>query len=571
MRVLVTRPEADSQAMAARLAVVGIDAIVAPMLRIVPEPKGAEQLPEALEGVRALLFTSANGVVAFAALHARRDWPVLAVGPATEAAARDAGFAEVHSADGDQAALVRLVAERLEPGPEPLLHVSGEAVAGDLAAALADRGFAVRRVVLYRAEPVGELPAAARAALAEGTLDGVLLFSPRTAERFVALANSAGEGILPRLPVAYCLSPAVAAAASPLPWRAMRVAEEPNLPALLRLVESDRPNDKETAMKEPEPAANGAVEAPPPAPAAEPASTRATVGLEATVVVAALVALAIGLSAPLWRGVFGLDARVPSAPAAPVDLGPLEARIGALERRPPPDTAPLSDAIRRLQADIARLSERPTSDPELTAEVQRIRGMIDGLTRRLAETETAMRDNRLRDRIGERALVAVTALRNAAERGPFPGELEAARAALAEDAAAKAAIEALAPYADKGVPDAGQIARRFDLQSAAIIQAARRTPGGDWVDRTVERMSSVLTVRRVEQPVAGTPDAHVATAEKALAARDVAAALQALAPIRDAVARAAPEWLADAEARRAVDTATTRAARRVAAILGQDR
>ncbi|BBK39666.1 hypothetical protein STAQ_47440 [Allostella sp. ATCC 35155] len=568
MRVLVTRPEADSQAMAAGLAALGIEAIVAPMLRIVPEPKGAEQLPAALEGVRALLFTSANGVAAFAALHARRDWPVLAVGPATEAAARDAGFAEVHSADGDQAALVRLVAERFEPGPQPLLHASGEAVAGDLAAALAERGFAVRRVVLYRAEPVGEIPAAARAALTEGTLDGVLLFSPRTAERFVALAKDAGEGILPRLPVAYCLSPAVAEAASPLPWRAVRVAEEPNLPTLLRLVESDRPNDKETAMKEPEPAANGAVEAPPPAPAAAPAPTRATVSLAATVAVAALVALAIGLSAPLWRGIFGLDGR---APAATVDLGPLEARIGALERRPPPDTAPLSDAIRRLQADIARLSERPTSDPALTAEVQRIRGMIDGLTRRLAETETAMRDNRLRDRIGERALVAVTALRNAAERGPFPGELEAARAALAEDAAAKEAIEALAPYADKGVPDAGQIARRFDLQSAAIIQAARRTPDGDWVDRTVERMSSVLTVRRVEQPVAGTPDAHVATAEKALAARDVAAALEALAPIRDAVSRAAPQWLADAEARRAVDTATTRAARRVAAILGQDR
>jgi len=360
----------------------------------------------------------------------------------------------------------------------------------------------------------------------------------------------------------------------------VRVAEEPNMPALLRLVESDRPNDKETAMKEPEPAANGAVDAPPAAPAepapaqpapAEPTPTRATVGLAATVVVAALVALVIGLSAPLWRGIFGLDARAPAAPAAPVDLGPLEARIGALERRPPPDTAPLSDAIRRLQADIARLSERPTSDPELTAEVQRIRGMIDGLTRRLAETETAMRDNRLRDRIGERALVAVTALRTAAERGPFPGELEAARAALAEDAAAKEAIEALAPYADKGVPDAGQLARRFDLRSAAIVQAARRAPDGDWVDRTVERMSSVLTVRRVEQPVAGTPDAHVATAEKALAARDVAAALEALAPIRDAVARAAPEWLADAEARRAVDTATTRASRRVAAILGQDR
>src|SRR5690606_19729666 len=99
----------------------------------------------------------------------------------------------------------------------------------------------------------------------------------------------------------------------------------------------------------------------------------------------------------------------------------------------------------------------------------------------------------------------------------------------------------------------------------------RRAPEGDWVDRTVERLSSVVTVRRVEAPAAGTPDAYVAAAEKALAQRDVAAALEALAPIRDAVAQAAPDWLATAEARRALDAATSRVARRVATILGQDR
>lgn len=574
MRVLLTRPEAESRALAARLAASGIVAVVAPLLRIEPVSEGADQLPSALDGVRAILFTSAQGVTAFATATPRRDLPVLAVGPATEAAARAAGFVTVEGADGDQAALVGLVGRSLPPGPEPLLHASGEDVAGDLTGELATAGYVVRRVVLYRAVTVETLPAAARDALVGGTLDGVLLFSPRTAGRFATLVETAGAAVLSRLPVAYCLSPAVAEAAANLPWRAVRVAAEPNTPSLVRLVEDDRPKDEEPTMKEPEAAAKGPADVPPPVAAAAPATVveptrRSAMDLVPSIVVAALVALFIVLSAPLWRGLFGLDPR--PTPVATVDLGPLETRIAALERRPPPDTAPLSDAIRRLQADIARVAERPTSDPALAADIQLLRGMIDALTRRLAETETAMRDNRLRDRIGERALVAVTALRTAAERGPFPGELEAARAALAEDPAAKEAIEALAPYADKGVADAGQLARRFDLASAAVIQAARRAPDGDWMDRTVERMSSVLTVRRVEQPAAGTPDAHVATAEKALAARDVAAALDALAPIREAVQRAAPDWLAAAEARRAVDAATTRASRRVAAILGQDR
>ncbi|BBK34599.1 uroporphyrinogen-III synthase [Stella humosa] len=596
MRVLLTRPEAESRALAAELAAAGILSVVAPVLRIEPVPEAAADLQQGLDGARALLFTSAQAVAAFARLSARRDLPVFAVGPATAAAARDAGFAAVEGADGDGAALALLVAARLEPGAEPLVHPAGADVAGDLPGALEKAGFQLRRVVLYKAEAVDGLPAAARDALRAGTLDGVLLFSPRTAARFAELVTSAGLAGSPsdiRLPVAYCLSPAVAAAAT-LPWRAVRVADEANQPSLLRLVEADRPSNEEPIMSEPN-ATGPAVDigtAPrhgsasgesmkggstvPPAPPATPTARAIgdsppapVLSLGATIGVAALVAILIALSAPLWRGWFWSE---PRPVAAAVDFGPIEARMAALERRPPPDTAPLSDAIRRLQADIARLAERPAADPALSAEIQRLLGMVDALTRRLAETETAMRDNRLRDRIGERALVAATALRAAAERGgSFASELETARAALAEDPAAKEAVESLAPHAEKGVADAGALARRFDLLSADIVQAARRAPDGDWVDRTVERMASVLTVRRVEAPVAGTPDAHVAAAEKALAARDVAAALEALAPIREAVARAAPDWLAAAEARRAVDAATTRVSRRVAAILGRDR
>ncbi|BBK45203.1 hypothetical protein STVA_52230 [Allostella vacuolata] len=602
MRVLLTRPEPESRALAAELAAAGILSVVAPLLRIVPVADAEAALARDIAGARALLFTSANAVEAFAALSARRDLPVFAVGPRTEASARAAGFAAVEGADGDGAALVRLVGSRLEPGPAPLLHPSGADIAQDLSGELSALGFVVRRTVLYKAEAVDVLPAAARDALKAGTLDGVLLFSPRTATQFAQLAaaagltDPAGPAIVARRPIAYCLSPAVAAAAASIPWRAVRIAAEPNARSLIHLVEEDGPvedsarSSEEPTMKEPqsakpEPDATTApgdnparesreAESPavvpgPTAVHAEPTATRGGIGLLPTVIVAAVVAVLIGLSAPLWRAWIGVDWR----PAAtPTDLGPLEARVGALERRPPPDTAPLSDAIRRLQADIARLAERPAADPALGSEIKRLQGMVDGLTRRLAEAETAMRDSRLRDRIGERALVAATALRGAAERpGPFVAELEAARAALAEDAAAKEAVEALAPFAEKGVPDAGAIARRFDAVSAAVVQAARRAPEGDWMDRTVERMASVVTVRRVENPVAGSPDAHVATAEKALAARDVAAALEALAPIRDAVARAAPEWLAAAEARRAVDAATMRVTRRVAAILGQDR
>jgi uroporphyrinogen-III synthase len=74
MRLLLTRPEAESKALAARLASSGILSVAAPLLRIVPLADAVLDLAD----VRALLFTSVNGVAAFRERSPRRDLPVYA-------------------------------------------------------------------------------------------------------------------------------------------------------------------------------------------------------------------------------------------------------------------------------------------------------------------------------------------------------------------------------------------------------------------------------------------------------------------------------------------------------------
>jgi uroporphyrinogen-III synthase len=111
MRLLVTRPLDESQALAERLEARGHQAAIEPLLTIAPDLLA----PLSLEGVQALLFTSANGVRAFALRSPRRDLPVYAVGPATAAAAREIGCATVESAGGDVRALAALVVTRLDP------------------------------------------------------------------------------------------------------------------------------------------------------------------------------------------------------------------------------------------------------------------------------------------------------------------------------------------------------------------------------------------------------------------------------------------------------------------------
>ncbi|MEP1029540.1 MAG: uroporphyrinogen-III synthase, partial [Alphaproteobacteria bacterium] len=112
-RILVTRPEQDAAATAARLRDLGHDPLITPLMavRFLPGP------PLDLAGVQALLVTSANGARALAARQAGSNipLPVLAVGDATARAARDLGFPDVESAGGDVDDLARLAAERLRP------------------------------------------------------------------------------------------------------------------------------------------------------------------------------------------------------------------------------------------------------------------------------------------------------------------------------------------------------------------------------------------------------------------------------------------------------------------------
>lgn len=239
-RWLLTRPLRDSRAVEAALQERGHEAVIAPVMEVAFRNVSAPEFD--LDGVQALLFTSQNGVRAFAAAHARRDLRAFAVGRSTAEAAASAGFRKIESADGDSAALAALVRSRIAPDGGPLLHVAGTAVAGDLSGALQKAGFTIRRAVLYEARPADHLPEIAIAALRGRKVAGALFFSPRTAEVFARLIAEAG--LEPRLRelTALCLSQAVAErlgdGAGANLWREVRTAARPELPALLALLDN---------------------------------------------------------------------------------------------------------------------------------------------------------------------------------------------------------------------------------------------------------------------------------------------------------------------------------------------
>ena len=116
----------------------------------------------------------------------------------------------------------------------PLLYLAGEDRAGELDPA--DCGLTVLTIAVYRAVKAERFPADVTQALREGALDGVLHFSRRTAEAFVACAGHAGLFERALLPVHFCLSPQVAEPLLAAGAAAIRIAARPDEAALLQLV-----------------------------------------------------------------------------------------------------------------------------------------------------------------------------------------------------------------------------------------------------------------------------------------------------------------------------------------------
>ena len=234
MRLLLTRPEADAQRTAKALRVLGHETIIAPLLRIAVAANA-----EIGSGPwAAILITSANAANAIAthtAVTQFQTLPVFTVGQRSAQAMAAAGFADVSSADGGVTELAHLAASRVKPGVS-LLYLAGEDRSGDLAGDLGARGFDVQTAVIYRAVAAASLPRVAAEALASG-IDGVLHFSRRSAEAYVAAARGTNMLRAALKPVQYCISAQVAEPLSRAGAADTRAAAEPSEAALIAMID----------------------------------------------------------------------------------------------------------------------------------------------------------------------------------------------------------------------------------------------------------------------------------------------------------------------------------------------
>ncbi|HSF96305.1 MAG TPA: uroporphyrinogen-III synthase [Thermohalobaculum sp.] len=229
MKVLLTRPLEESRALAARLEADGIETLIWPLTRIVPLVTELK-LPFNID---AILFTSANGVRALAALTDRRDWPALCVGDATARAARQAGYLNCFSAGGDARALADLARRS---GLRNFLHPRGRDAAGDLKGWLAETGQHVAELILYEARETGAPPAPVASALARGEVDLVTVWSPRNGE--ILARHLAGLDADLGGTDALAISAAARESLAEAGFRRVALADRPDLQAMVSAIQA---------------------------------------------------------------------------------------------------------------------------------------------------------------------------------------------------------------------------------------------------------------------------------------------------------------------------------------------
>ncbi len=339
---------------------------------------------------------------------------------------------------------------------------------------------------------------------------------------------------------------------------------------------------------------------------------RAASGFASALSIVALLVGAAALAEPWWGPQlpgWPNGASVPAAsvsgtsapaadPALRAQVQQLADRIGRLEQRPASaapagDSAALDAAISQLTQRLDSLEKRPAATGGDAAGTAALTDRLGGLEQRLTalgggakaaqdlgkEVEALKQqiasvgqnvETRRDSGMAAQALVlAAGQLRATLAAGqPFQQDLQSVRALGIGDAGVTQPLDAVAPFAAKGIPTQAQITDRFRPLASDIVRAAERGDGANWIDSVTGKLSTLVTVRRQGGGVVGSSaDAIVARAEAALGENNLGKAVEELSALQGAGAGAAAAWLADAKARLAADQAARALTQRAIALL----
>lgn len=225
--VLITRPSPDAEDFAQQVESIGYAPLIDPLLTssyysvIMPAT-----LPQALVATSAHAFPTP-------APDAWRSLPVFVMGQNSARQARQAGYKNIISANGNFPELIRLLTQTIIPGGS-VLYLRGEVVRHDLPQMLP--GYNVSEQIVYAMHPATSLAPQTCDAMQDKAVHTATFFSPRSAHTFAQLLEKQGLiGLATHINV-LCLSTAVLESVHHIPWRHIETAAQPDRDGMLAVL-----------------------------------------------------------------------------------------------------------------------------------------------------------------------------------------------------------------------------------------------------------------------------------------------------------------------------------------------
>ena len=229
MHVLLTRPYNQSIEMKRQLEEMGCRVSIEPVLKI-------SQLSFDNKHIKAsnvLILTSYNASKIVANIKKLdKEIRIFAVGKKTAEPFLKAGFKNVSWAAGDAESLLSLVTDKVGKDIKSIFYVSGKHVTKNLANILNERGYKVRRVIVYNATPVKAMSKTTKNMIKRGDIDYIAFMSYRTAFYFNVLVRKYNMQLYLNRIKAITLSPKVARGLQENHWKSIDVATAPSNEAL---------------------------------------------------------------------------------------------------------------------------------------------------------------------------------------------------------------------------------------------------------------------------------------------------------------------------------------------------
>ena len=292
-------------------------------------------------------------------------------------------------------------------------------------------------------------------------------------------------------------------------------------------------------------------------------------------------------SFPLWREQAGFPAAQPGFEVENLraELSAMTARLAQLEAQPALPTHPVADDTRlaALEKAVRAASTQPSAPAALAADVETIAKQMAELRKtaadaatmlrladRIEQAEVAIRDLQARRASAAALLLATSQLREAVNLGlGFDAELRVVKVLAGDDAATARALDSIKDKAASGIAPRPVLASRFEALAPALLRAEILPEGEGWWRRVMDRLLSLVTIRREDGTVAGsTTAAIVARTQAALTRGDLIAASAEAEAMTGGPAELAAPWRNEAKARLAADKALSELAAQALALAG---